>query len=462
MFSARSTPVLLLLCGVLLTGLAAIVVFGGLLPPSVRKEPAPLLGPPAFEYRIVGFGDLPGWLQDDPTTAFEAFLRSCAVMAAKSDAAPANPFENLGALEGIENQGEFSLGGAVGDWRDACVGAGEIAGRVHADPAARRGDIRTFFEFYFQPVQALVRRDPLDGDGPPQLEERGTFTGYFEPVYRASRTETPDHGGPLYPRPDDLVDVDLGLFRDDLRGERIAGRIAGNRFVPYPAREDIYDGALAGAVEPLAWLDETDLFFLQIQGSGQLVFDDGEVMRVNYAGQNGRAYTAVGRVLRDRGLMALEDISMQTIRAWLESADPAEARALRVENESYVFFRALESADLETGPIGAQGAPLTAGRSIAVDRRFHALGAPVFVDIEPVDGALDQFRGAPIRRLMVAQDTGGAIRGPVRGDYYWGAGPEAGAVAGRMNAQGRMFVLLPKPVVARLEARSEFEARRRQ
>lgn len=455
MFPARSRPLLLLLCGVLLTGLAMIVVFGGLLPPSVREKPTLSLGPPVFDFRIVDFGDLPGWLQDDPTTAFDAFLKSCAVLAGKDDGAPANPFENLAAGESDAPPRDISLGGTVGDWRGACGGAAEIAGRVHADPAARRGDIRTFFEFYFQPVQALVRRDPVSGDGTPVLEEHGTFTGYFEPVYRASRTASPAHSGPLYPRPDDLLDVDLGLFREDLKGERIAGRLNGARLVPYPARGEIYDGALDGALEPLAWLDETDLFFLQIQGSGQLVFDDGEVMRVNYAGQNGRAYTAIGRVLRERGLMALEDISMQTIRDWLEAADPVEARALRAENESYVFFRTLDGADLEAGPIGAQGTPLTAGRSLAVDRRFHVLGAPVFVDIEPVDAA----PGEPIRKLMIAQDTGGAIRGPVRGDYYWGAGPEAGAIAGRMNAQGRMFVLLPKPVTARLDR--QLEARRR-
>lgn len=148
--------------------------------------------------------------------------------------------------------------------------------------------------------------------------------------------------------------------------------------------------------------------------------------------------------------MALEDISMQTIRAWLENADPAEARNLRIENKSYVFFRTLSDVDLTDGPIGAQGAPLTSGRSLAVDRRFHALGAPVFVDIEPVEGGGAQ----PIRRLMIAQDTGGAIRGPVRGDFYWGAGAEAGEIAGRMNAQGRMFVLLPRTIVARLDERS--------
>lgn len=446
MITSRSRPILLFLGGVLLTAFAAILVFGGVLPPSVREQPKPALGPPVFDFRIVEFADLPGWLQDDPNTAFDAFLRSCSVFSGKDDTAPANPFENLGAAAA-----NVTLAGTVGDWRAPCQGAEDISGRAHADPAARRGDIRTFFEFYFQPVQTLARRDPLDNEGAAVLEEHGVFTGYFEPVYTAARTPTNQYSGPLYPRPDDLVDVNLGAFRDELKGERIAGRLNGNRLAPYHSRRDIYDGALTGSVEPIAWLDETDLFFLQIQGSGQLLFEDGEVMRVNYAGQNGRSYTAIGRVLRDRGLMALEDISMQTIRAWLESAAPDEARKLRAENESYVFFRALNEGDLGGGPLGAQGAPLTAGRSIAVDRRFHTLGAPVFVDIEPVEGV----GVAPIRRLMIAQDTGGAIRGPVRADYYWGSGPEAGDIAGRMNAQGRMFVLLPKTVVQRLEGRSQ-------
>jgi len=453
MVSVRSKPILLLFCGIALAAAAAFVVFGGLLPPSpVRDRPAALYGPATFDFRMVEFADLPGWMQDDPSAAFDAFLLSCDRLSAKEEDAPANPHENLAAARGPGDETGFtaiSLAGAVADWRAPCGGAAEIAGRVHADPAARRGDTRAFFEFYFQPVQALSRRVPLNGDGPPLLEERGTFTGYFEPVYRAARAPTPRYSGPLYPRPDDLVDVDLGQFREELKGERVAGRIDGDRLVPYPSRRAIYDGALRGEVAPLAWLDETDLFFLQIQGSGRLVFEDGEEMRVNYDGQNGRAYTAIGRVLRDRGLMSLEDISMQSIRAWLESADPAEARALRAENESYVFFRTLEDDSLGAGPLGALGAPLTAGRSLAVDRRFHALGAPVFVDIDPAPGV----SAAPIRRLMIAQDTGGAIRGPVRGDFYWGSGPEAGALAGRMNAQGRMFVFLPKPVAARLAER---------
>ena len=449
MIAANSKPVLLFFLGAVFLAVAsAIIVFGGVLPPSLRQPPSlDGYGAPSFSYKVVDYGDLPGWMQDDPTPAFETFLISCATIAAKDDAAPANAFENLGAA----NEG-VSMGGAVGHWRAVCDAALQVDLRYHADARARRSDIRAYFEFYFRPVQALAMRDPLP-EGPARggraiIEETGTFTGYFEPVYAASRQPTPQRKGAVYPRPEDLVDVDLGVFRDDLRGERVAGRLEGARLAPYPDRAAIYGGALEGIAEPIAWMDETDLFFLQIQGSGQLIFDDGQRARVNYAGQNGRPYTAIGRVLREKGAMALEDISMQSIREWLENADPAEARALREHNESYVFFRTLETTALDEGPIGAQGAPLTAGRSLAVDRRFHTLGAPVFVDIAPVEGA----GGAPIRRLMIAQDTGGAIRGPVRGDFYWGAGAEAGEIAGRMNAQGRMFVLLPAALVETLVA----------
>ena len=447
MIAANSRPLLLFFLGAICVAVAsAIIVFGGFLPPSLRQPPSlDGYGPPSFSYRLADYGDLPGWMQDDPSPAFEAFLVSCATLAGKDDAAPANPFENLGGANG-----GLTMGGAVRHWRAVCAAAQDVDMRYHADQRARRSDIRAYFEFYFRPVQALAVREALP-EGPsrgarPVIEETGTFTGYFEPVYAASRQPTPQRQGAVYPRPEDLVDVDLGAFRDELRGERVAGRLEGARLAPYPDRAAIYDGALEDIVEPIAWMDETDLFFLQIQGSGQLVFDDGERARVNYAGQNGRPYTAIGRVLREQGVMALEDISMQSIREWLDNAAPAEARALREHNESYVFFRTLDASALDEGPIGAQGAPLTAGRSLAVDRRFHTLGAPVFVDIAPVEGAGD----APIRRLMIAQDTGGAIRGPVRGDFYWGAGAEAGEIAGRMNAQGRMFLLLPGEVAEAL------------
>lgn len=423
--------------------LATALVFTGVIPPYyARKFSSADYAAPVPDYRLIGFDAIAGWRQDDPSLALEAFVRSCADYESRDPAAPANPQENLG----LEDK-SVTFSGTVADWLRPCAEARALIVSAFSDPGSRRGAFRSFFEFHFQPVQLYSVRKPLPG-GParragPRREAEGTFTGYYEPVYRASRQRTAAHTAPVLPRPDDLVEVDLGLFRDTLKGERIAGRVEGGRLAPYADRRGIEAQTAPAA---LAWLDPNDLFFLQIQGSGRLVFDDGAVMRVGYAGQNGHPYTAVGRVMVERGLMPLESVTMQSIRAFLAGAPDAAAKDLRDENASYVFFRPLETVSPELGPVGAQGVPLTPGRSLAVDRRYHALGAPVWVDIDPVEGA-----GAErIRRLMVAQDTGGAIRGPVRGDFFWGAGDEAGAIAGAMNAKGSMIVFLPRRLAERL------------
>lgn len=430
---------------IVIAALAAALVFSGVVPPYYEREFSDDgFGPPALGYRLVGYDDLVGWRQDDPEPALSAFVISCARLAARDPQDPANPLENLGLGDPA-----ITLGGVVDDWRQPCLEARTLTSTSYSDPAVRRGAFRSFFEFHFQPVEIFTLRAPL-ADGParraaPRKEVLGTFTGYFEPVYAASRTRTETYSAPLLPRPDDLIEVDLGAFREDLRGERIAGRVESGRLRPYDDRREIERDAFEASV-PLAWLDPNDLFFLQIQGSGRLDFGEGEIMRVGYAGQNGHAYTAIGRVMVERAIMPLEDVSMQSIREWLDNAPAQEAEAMRAENASYVFFRELDETPPDLGPLGAQGAPLTPARSLAVDRRYHTLGAPVWVDIEPVAGA----GGAPIRRLMIAQDTGGAIRGPVRGDFFWGAGTEAGEIAGAMNAKGRMTVLLPRGLAGRL------------
>jgi len=233
------------------------------------------------------------------------------------------------------------------------------------------------------------------------------------------------------------VDDDLGQFRDTLRGERIAGRVEGGRLHPYPDRGTIDRGALAGRGLELLWVDDAvDAFFLQIQGSGRVTMADGSVIRVGYDGQNGHPYVAVGRVLIQRGIMTPEQVSMQSIRAWL-AANPTAAPDLLRENPSFVFFRELTG----DGPVGAQGVALTPGRSLAVDPRFLPLGAPMWLDVED-----PRVAGDRIRRLVVAQDTGGAIRGPVRGDLFWGHGAAAEDAAGRMRSQGRYWLLLPAGV----------------
>ena len=237
--------------------------------------------------------------------------------------------------------------------------------------------------------------------------------------------------------------VDLGQFRSELAGERVAGRVAGGVLEPYATRAEIDDGALAEQGLELAWVDDpVDAFFLHIQGSGRIAFEDGKTRRIAHAATNGQPYFPIGRKLVEIGAIEREEVSMPTIRAWLE-ATPDRAHEVMHENRSYVFFRWLEEGQAAEGPVGAQGVALTAGRSLAVDRRFVPLTAPVWLETgvpDPEPGREDRR----IRRLMVAQDTGSAIRGPVRGDVYWGSGADAGAIAGRMKHQGRYWLLLPR------------------
>ncbi len=454
MTSAKARPLLLLfLSAVFLAALSAALVFGGFLSPHYQRVFSTSdYGPPVFDYRLVEFSDLPGWMQDDLEPAFSAFLLSCDKFDEKDDDDPANSYENFGPDAEGRRIGAAGLGGLVADWREPCARARAIKGPFFTTSGAARGSIRSFFEFYFRPMQILQRRDPLPDGQARRLgsafDADAVFTGYFEPAYRASRSPTAQYRSPVYPRPDDLVEVDLGAFRRDLNGERIAGRIEQGRLVPYWDRRAINNGTLRETVEPLAWMSEDDLFFLQIQGSGQVLFGPDDAVRMGYAAQNGHAYTAIGRTLVERGLMQLEDVTMQSIREWLTNVDPARAKELREQNASYVFFRALEEPTDGLGPPGAQGVALTPGRSIAIDMRFHTLGAPVWVDIDPVAGAGE----GRIQKLMVAQDTGGAIKGPLRGDVFWGAGDAAADIAGKMNVTGGIYILVPISVVAQFDS----------
>ncbi|MEM8770008.1 MAG: MltA domain-containing protein [Pseudomonadota bacterium] len=434
----RRASLVVLISGLAFATIAALIVFSGLKPPSFQRElDTADYGPPVPVLQIVDYDDLPGWERDNVAAAFPAFLRSCTAMQAKLPTARANPLENPGA----EYDGP-SIAGTAGDWAQACRVAGDMKREQYSDDIVWAGAVRQFFRDQFLPVRILEKRAPLGASGVkgghPRIGDTGIFTGYFEPLYPARREPEGVYQTPLLSRPDDLVDVDLGAFNSDFAGERISGKLIGARLQPYDDRRAINNGALNGRAKTLAYLDPNDLFFLQIQGSGRLQFPNGETMRVGYDGANGHAYTAIGRVLVQRGDLALEKTSMQTIREWLNLAGPEAAESLRETNASYVFFRELEPAPEGLGPPGAQGVALTPERSLAVDRRFHPLGAPVFVEIDGFEGV------APIRKLMIAQDTGGAIRGPIRGDFFWGAGDLAGAKAGKMNASGRFFLLLPR------------------
>ena len=368
------------------------------------------------------FSELEGWAQGDPRGALQAFLRSCAVLAAKPDDAP---------LGGV------NYAGVVVEWRQVC-GAASLVSSAGPEPA------RGFFEFEFVPYR-------VGNDSGVSL-----FTGYYEPQLRGSRTRHGAYQTPLYAVPGDLVNVDLGLFRDSLKGQRIVGKVADGRLVPYPPRAEI-EGGLDTAVPILFVDDPIDAFFLQIQGSGRVVLDDGTVVRDAYAAQNGRPYTAIGAVLIQRGELKREAVSMQSIRAWLLE-HPAEAQELMNANASYVFFEEQPIGDPSLGAAGAQGVPLTPEASLAVDLTVHALGVPVWLEtIAPDPDTTKPDR--PFQRLLVMQDTGGAIRGPVRGDVYWGYSSDAGSIAGRMRSEGRMTVLLPRSVASRLGPKADFAGR---
>lgn len=399
-----------MLRGLRLVGLVVLLVLGPaglalwLIPPS-----APLPARPVLILEPAGFADLPGWAEDDLTAALPALLSSCQRQLRRPD------------------DTALRYAGTVADWRGPCTG---LAALEPKDPAA----LRAFLEQNFTPVAARAE-DPAGS----------LFTGYYEPEIAVATSPDGTYKIPVLGRPGDLVEVDLGDFKPDLKGERIAGRVKDGRLKPYDDRAAIAGGALAGKVPVLYWAaSAVDVFFLEIQGSGQARLPDGTLRRIGYAAQNGWPYVAIGKLMVQDGLLQPGTVTLQSIKAWL-LGHPAEAQGVMNRNPSYVFFRDLGEA---AGPIGAQATALTPERSIAVDRRYHPLGTPIFLDttLPAPDGAPP----AVFRRLMVAQDTGGAIRGPVRGDVFFGAGPQAEHLAGAMKQPGRWWLLLPKPVAARL------------
>lgn len=339
--------------------------------------------PPRLTLAPVRYDQLRGWRDDRLAAALPALMRSCAAFLKKPDGATLDP---------TTKSVDF---GSVGEWRAPCAAAEAIP--ANDDAAARQ-----FFETAFLPLLAGNNGD-----------SEGLFTGYFEITLRGSRRRGGAFQTPIYRRPLDRT-----------------------RY----SRAEIEDGALAGQGLELLWVDDpVDAFFLEIQGSGRVRLPDGGTVRVGYDGSNAKPYVAVGRLLIERGVMAREQVTMAAIRGWMK-AHPPEGAALRRDNPSFVFFREITG----DGPLGAQRVALTAGRSLAVDRAFVALGLPVWLELQ------QRFAPEVIRRLVVAQDAGGAIKGPVRGDLFWGHGDAAAAGAGAMNASGRYYLLLPRPVAARI------------
>jgi len=362
--------------------------------------------PEALTLQPAEFASLQGWSEDRQDAALPALLASCKRLLTQPAERPVGP---------------NGLAGTVADWQAPCSALAAL-------PPSDAGAARRFLEASFRVFATRGK------DGP-----EGLFTGYYEPEIKGSLAPDARFPVPLYRRPDDLVEVDLGDFRADWKGMRTAGRVVSGRLKPYPDRAAIDGGALKGKRFELAWTDDpVAAFFLEIQGSGRLVQPDGTVVRLGYAAQNGGQYVAIGKLLADDGSLE-RPVTAQAIKAWL-AAHPERAAQMMEKNPSYVFFRRLTT----DGQVGAEGAVLTPGRSLAVDPAFLALALPVWLDID--------YPGEPqnrLRRLMVAQDTGGAIKGPVRGDVFWGPGAEAEARAGSMQQKGRYYLLLPKAVAER-------------
>lgn len=388
-----------LIAGLACAGLLLLAwIFG--MPGVDERTRAPALAP-------VDFADIEGWAGDDHAQAFAAFWRSC---------------EKIVNVHAAREQAG-TAGHEPHPLLEVCRAA------LALDPASASA-ARAFFEDHFTPHR-------YSADVP-----AGLVTGYYEPELKGARVRSDRYHVPVYRVPEDLVQ----LFPDSERARRneemTAGRETDEGVVPYYDRKEIEEGALEGRGLELLWLeDPVDAFYMHIQGSGRVGLEEGGHARIAYAAKNGHPYTAIGKLLIERGAIAPKNMSMEAVRGWL-AENPEEARTLMWANRSYIFFRELPDDPGVTGPEGAQGVPLTPRRSLAVDTSIHAAGTPVWVDAPK----LDVHGEKGFHRLMVAQDTGSAIRGHQRGDIFWGTGLEAGAIAGATRHAARFTILLPKGV----------------
>jgi membrane-bound lytic murein transglycosylase A len=365
-------------------------------PPTLPPVAAPIETHAAYEPTL--FEMLPATRPEEWSAAWPAFLQTCRA---------------LGRRE---------------NWRDACRNTESV------DPADGRA-VQSFFATRFDVYRVLSRR--LQGTHVVDDRDTGLMTGYYEPLLRGSRVRSERYDTPLYRVPADLLVIDLASVRPELAHMRLRGKLQGRRVVPYPSRAEITDGnALTG--DELLWVDDpVEAFFLQVQGSGRVQFDDGGMVRLGYGDENGHPYRSIGRWLVDQGELTLDQASLNGIKAWI-ARNPARAKELLDQNPSYVFFRELPLGDPAAGPVGALGVPLTPGYSVAADKRYIPLGAPLLLS------TTDPRTGTPIFRPMLAQDTGGAIRGPLRFDFFWGFGNDAGQAAGRQKHDVSAWLLVPK------------------
>lgn len=365
--------------------------------------PAPpvVASPEVFSRSLVAasWADLPGWAEDDLSAAWPAFMLSCRGMVSKPHGSA---------------------------WKRVC----DLARQADGKPGH---DARRFFEQQLMPYSVAAPETMVQGDLRGGVN--GMVTGYYEPLLLGSRQRAKGFEQPVLGVPDDLLTIDLSSVFPELKGKRVRGRLEGRKIVPYWSRAEIEARGDKFSGKTLLYVDDAvELFFLQVQGSGRVKLADGSMTRLNYGDQNGQPYQSIGRLLVERGELKLEEASMQGIQAWAR-ANPARLSDLLNANPSYVFFR--ELANSKEGPIGALGVPLTAERSIAIDPRSVPLGVPVFLATTRPNSS------KAMNRLVMAQDTGGAIKGAVRADFFWGFGKEAGEQAGRMKQSGRLWILLP-------------------
>ena len=379
---------------------------------------------PALSLRRLAFTDLNGWQQDHVGEILPVLLAECERLGRLPVDMPLIDLPPTGHPAGspdavnqpaVQAPEAIEAAGRAGLFRPACRAA-------RALPSGDDATVRSYLETWFLPYEASDR-DVVQAN----------FTGYFEPEFPGALAQSPDTPVPVYGRPGDLVSV-----ANPQPGQpAITGRVQAGRVVPYPTRAQIDQGALRGRNLEILWLHSPiDLFFMQVQGAGRVRLPSGQIVRLGYAGRNGQPYTPLGRVLIDRHQLEPAAVSMQSIRGWLES-HTAEAPEVMQQNRNYVFFRSLDDVAPNQGPPGALGLALTPLRSAAVDRRFIPLGVPMFVETTLPSGA-------PLDRLMLAQDLGTDVVGPTRADLFFGWGANAGRDAGAMHAGGRIVVLLPR------------------
>jgi membrane-bound lytic murein transglycosylase A len=375
---------------------SAALLWGCATPP--KKRPTVCVPnksiPSAVRYDPVGWSQVEGWSKDRTDEAWAALVASCGPLARRAE------------------------------WSQACAAA-----KTQVAPSSSAA--RSFLE------QQLIAYEIVQVNNCGTRDAVGLVTGYYEPVLHGSRTATPTFRTPLYAPPDDLLTIDLGDLYPDLKGRRLRGRVEGKKVIPYYSRADLVrNGVLNG--KEIVWVDNPiDAFFLEIQGSGRVTLPSGETIRIGYSDQNGYPYRSIGKYLVDQGILTVEQATTQGLRQWLLT-NPDRMQQVLNANPSYVFFREDKVLDPSQGPKGALGLPLTPLRSVAVDPRYIPLGAPVF--LSTTYPASD----APLQRLVLAQDTGGAINGAIRADFFWGMGPDAGESAGKMRQQGRLWLLWPK------------------